>query len=40
MIPARSLQPFGPSTMPVEERPGALLLHIQANLQMLVDRSR
>ena len=40
MTPAKPIRSFGPSTMPVAERPGALLLHIQVNLQMLVDRSR
>lgn len=39
MTPAKTMPPFGPSTMPVEQRPGALLLHIHANLQALVDRS-
>jgi hypothetical protein len=40
MTSAKPIHSFGPSTMPVTERPGALLLHIQANLQMLVDRSQ
>ena len=37
---ARTAALFGPSTMPYEPRPGPLLLHIQASLQELVDRSR
>jgi hypothetical protein len=40
MTPARRSHPFGLSTMPVEQRPGPLLLHIQTNLKALVDRSR
>jgi hypothetical protein len=31
---------FGLSTIPVKEESGALLVHIKASLQALVDRSR
>jgi hypothetical protein len=34
------LRQFGPSTLPAEPHPSPLLLHIQASLQNLVNRSK